>query len=121
MLKVELEPKEFGQMGLERCVFCREKTSYWYKKQVALCPTCAKKAKRSQVPDKRAWCAAMRYMPWYDKLAKHECGKCGGMIGVISSLSDVRLGLFALGCVSGGHVQSFIDYNDPSIFPKRAK
>jgi hypothetical protein len=118
MLKVTLEPAGLRSIPQERCCFCREATPYWYTpKDVAMCRPCANKAKRSQVPTKVAWCTAERFMRYYGKLAERQCEKCGGDIGIIRSLSED--GYFALGCVTGGHVQQYIG-SDADDFPRRS-
>jgi hypothetical protein len=46
---------------LERCCFCRALTSYWYaRKDVAVCESCGRRHKASDVPSKERWCAAER-------------------------------------------------------------
>jgi hypothetical protein len=52
--KVKLEPWEGPAM--ERCCFCRTRTKYWHpKKDVAVCPDCAKVRKVSEIPTKEEW------------------------------------------------------------------
>ena len=44
------------KQAVERCCFCWKRTNYWRAKEdVAVCPTCAKKHKASEVPTKREW------------------------------------------------------------------
>lgn len=40
----------------ERCCMCRKTTQYWHKSDVALCQTCAKTTKLSDLPTKKEWC-----------------------------------------------------------------
>ena len=54
MLKPRLEKDEIGP-PYERCCICREPTPYWLA-EVAICPKCAKYAKREDIPDKKTWC-----------------------------------------------------------------
>lgn len=54
MIKIIKEPG--GMEGLERCCFCRDRTPYWTKKDVAICLSCAKIHVESEVPSKREWC-----------------------------------------------------------------
>lgn len=56
-LKVTHDGEAPGQVR-ENCCVCRAKTNYWYTPMdVALCETCAKTAKRSELPTKAEWCA----------------------------------------------------------------
>lgn len=49
----------------ERCCMCRIPTRWWYApSDVALCPDCARTAKRADLPTKREWCdKEFRLMP----------------------------------------------------------
>ena len=44
------------KLAMERCCFCWKRTNYWYSpKDVAVCRSCAKTHKVSEVPAKRDW------------------------------------------------------------------
>lgn len=54
-IRVKREPEDWGP-GLEHCAFCWQPTPFWYwGKDVAVCPPCAKKVKPEDVPTKNAW------------------------------------------------------------------
>lgn len=47
---------------MENCCMCGEFTRYWYRrKDVALCPNCAKKTKLCELPTKEEWCRRERF------------------------------------------------------------
>lgn len=57
---VKENPDEFPEAE-EHCCFCYQITPYWYaKKDVAVCPTCAKTHKVEEVPTKEQWCLDIR-------------------------------------------------------------
>lgn len=67
MIPVEDCPDPDDPHTLERCCFCRKRTSWWTKlpkrtpgQQVACCETCSKKHTTSEVPTKDAWCNTER-------------------------------------------------------------
>jgi len=47
----------FRELGCyEQCCFCGEETKFWYvKRDVAVCPDCAKTHKAKEVPTKKEW------------------------------------------------------------------
>jgi predicted amidophosphoribosyltransferase len=53
---------------LERCCMCRAPTPWWRSvEDVALCPTCAKKTKASELPRKAEWIAKERAISGPDR------------------------------------------------------
>ena len=43
--------------AVDRCCFCWKPSSYWYlRRDVVVCPTCAKTHRVSEVPSKQVWC-----------------------------------------------------------------
>ena len=60
MIRVEREPEGFGP-PYEKCCFCRKPTPTWYRpKDVAVCPSCARRADHEDVPSKEEWCRRER-------------------------------------------------------------
>lgn len=50
---------ETAREARERCCICRRETNFWYTpKDVALCPSCARRTRRADVPTKEQWWAA---------------------------------------------------------------
>jgi len=58
---------------LEKCCFCRNRTSFWFKeKGVACCERCARFAKPEDVPSKKEWCRRERIAMDAAKLPRTE-------------------------------------------------
>ena len=61
MIPIQHEGEEAGAAFpsvQELCCFCFQRTSYWYvRKDVAVCPACAKTHRVSEVPTKDIWWA----------------------------------------------------------------
>ena len=58
-LKVNINPLLNNYADYEQCCICGIKTRYWYDpRDVALCTTCAKTAKSSEIPTKIKWFAS---------------------------------------------------------------
>lgn len=55
-IKLTKEPAEYATLGMEKCCFCNNRTSYWYpRKDVPVCPNCATKVRPNDVPSKTQW------------------------------------------------------------------
>ena len=55
-ISVKREPDDWGGLPHEHCAFCWTPTVTWYvNTDVAVCPQCAKKVNKEDVPTKDEW------------------------------------------------------------------
>lgn len=54
-LRVTKEPEDLSELPAEDCCICETPTRYWHRSDVALCQSCAKTTRLSELPTKAEW------------------------------------------------------------------
>lgn len=70
-MSLKIVHEGFMEGPMENCCMCRTPTRWWHLSDVALCPACAKKTKRTALPTKQEWVEKERALMGIDWKAKN--------------------------------------------------